>query len=240
VTALISDKPKVSPAPSLSSLSLSPFFFLLFLIGWFPCLTLALCFVGVGGAQSSHPRYNVTTIGALLVAKHMPFLPVHSMRPALLTATATVATWVLDFVYLLSPRTQDATKALICFSAVGKVVLLLRFFRNDTSPQMKRARYAKHLVQTALRHSIMVMFSAFLSPSLHLLSPLPCLFSRRYIGRRLRLFFPHWRLPRRLMREIRARLLAIEWMQISCALAFLVLFIVSMTSMEYEVRLLLH
>jgi hypothetical protein len=50
---------------------------------------------------------------------------------------------------------------------------------------------------------------------------------------RLRLFGVPLQLPRRIMREVRSRILAIELLEVVCAVLFLALFCLSLTTFNY-------
>jgi len=60
--------------------------------------------------------------------------------------------------------------------------------------------------------------------------------ARKYLNRRFRIFCFPFRLPRRLMREIRNRIIGLEVVQLFLGVVFLSLFIISITSMGYNMN----
>lgn len=59
--------------------------------------------------------------------------------------------------------------------------------------------------------------------------------ARRYLWRRLRLFLVPLNEPRRLMKDVRGRMLALGWLHLVCALLYLGFFIASVTTFGYQV-----
>ena len=169
------------------------------------------------------PRYNFLLLLVLCAASTFERFPKTTIRPFLAIAFLAGLSIVVDCIICARPPASNAANiSLTTLVVLVKILAIYQFINQD------RRRRA---TATAANPSITMTGAGDALPDAQ---AEPVAIARKYLNRRTRVFCPTWRLPRRLMREVRNRILAVAVLQVVVFVTLFVMFMISITHMGYS------
>lgn len=142
---------------------------------------------------------------------------------------AIILTVLVGFRHLKLPRKSIRPQIIIALTAMASILLDILYMLAWSSKAVKVPLEVAHQVLLPL-----IAIAKVFALIIFLYQAPGTSRARKYLSRRFRLFFIPLSEPRRIMRDIRARILAIGWIQFAAVIAYAVLFVVSVVAFSYS------
>jgi len=183
--------------------------------GGFLCIGVFLAALNESIASGA-PRYNVPTLLVLVGAISFGQFPTKSMRPFIALVFIVAMSVMLDAVSFArnADVVSTGSKCITALVIAAKGLAVYQFLTRD--------KHSAGQIQEGEEGAATLIGQA------------PIARARKFLSRRTRVFCITWKLPRRLMREVRNRILAIEVLQGATAIFMLTLFILSISRLGYN------